>query len=245
MAGTINTTNYNFKKYAPDDTVSVLQTFNGNMDLIDAAIKARENEIATENATIQKHESAISNLNDGLNSTNSTLSALQVAVTTNTRNIQSQQTELDSQDARIQALEDGGSAVTKVNTNFGKQPATSYVALWVQGTHYFGNVYENFATATNANDLIAITSADNIAIPTSINLCKQLVLTGNPFGLNPNIGHCIGTASIYATVNSVQSGLIYPCMAVFDGTSTYIGSIGNTVYTNSSYILNVDFIVGQ
>ena len=39
MAGTINTTNYNFKKYAPDDTVSMLQTFNGNMDAIDKAIK--------------------------------------------------------------------------------------------------------------------------------------------------------------------------------------------------------------
>lgn len=61
MAGTINTTNYNFKKYAPDDTVSVLQTFNGNMDAIDKAIKDREDVETVQGASITKLENGLSN----------------------------------------------------------------------------------------------------------------------------------------------------------------------------------------
>ena len=135
MAGTINTSNYNFKKYAPNDTVSMLQTFNGNMDAIDKAIKDRANVETEQGASIVKLENGLSSANNGINSANQTISAVQVQVTTNTRNIQSANTEIDNLDTRVQALEDGGSSIQKLQFNLGKQPASSFSSIYKQGTH--------------------------------------------------------------------------------------------------------------
>lgn len=165
MAGTINTTNYNFKKYAPDDTVSMLQTFNGNMDAIDKAIKDRADVETEQGASIAKVEAGLASTNNGLNSANQAISAVQVQVTTNTRNIQNVNTEMDTLDARVQALEDGGSSIAPLQTTLPVQPTRSYTGIYKQGNHIFGTGIFEYATLTSSS-VIAISSADNYSIPT-------------------------------------------------------------------------------
>lgn len=243
MAGTINTTNYNFKKYAPDDTVSVLQTFNGNMDAIDKAIKDRADAITEQGASIAKLENGLSTTNNGLNSANQTISAVQVQVTTNTRNIQTANTEIDTLDSRVQALEDGGSAIESLNLYLESTPTTYHHNLYKQGNHITGTI--TFLTKTvTASNLLSISSFDNVTgISSAMNMFKYANLQGNIFGLNPNIGHCIGTAFLrYSESNAVTSTIGYPC-AVYDGNVTHIVVPAESNQINCMYSITVDTLI--
>ena len=242
MAGTINTTNYNFKKYAPDDTVSMLQTFNGNMDAIDKAIKDRENVETEQSASITKLENGLSSTNNGLNSANQTISALQVQVTTNTRNIQKANTEIDSIDSRVQALENGGSAIETISTSLALQYNYGFYKLHKQGNHYFGNGFGSYNSIT-ASNLIAVSSCDNIALSKTTNFIKLLSINGNLFALNPNIGHVIGTASTTIKINSVETFPPDFIIAVFDGATTWICSRGESNFTSYQISINLDTVL--
>lgn len=245
MAGTINTSNYNIKKYAPNDTVSMLQTFNGNMDIIDSAIKDRENETTVNASAISKVEDGLASANDGLNSVNRTVSALQVSVTTNTRNIQSAQTELDSQDARITALEDGGSAIEKLNIYDAVAFTAKTVNVFKQGTHVFGFGAFNISSVITASNVISITSADNYPISSTLTLLKNFSLQGNIFGLNPNVGHVVGNEVSYVfTADGNYVTQCNPAFAVWDGSVTYIGVVANTGTKGMSTSLNIDTVIG-
>lgn len=239
MAGTINTTNYNFKKYAPDDTVSMLQTFNGNMDAIDKAIKDRADIETEQGASIAKVEAGLASTNNGLNSANQAISAVQVQVTTNTRNIQNANTEIDTLDARVQALEDGGSSIEPLQTTLPVQPTRSYTGIYKQGKHIFGTGIFEYATLTSSS-VIAISSADNYSIPTSTQYLKLLAINNNIFGLNPNIAHAIGIAM----VSWKDGGQSYTApsilLAVFDGTTTFIASLGYPNWTEVGATITID-----
>lgn len=246
MAGTINTTNYSIKKYAPNDTVSMLQTFNGNMDIIDSAIKDRENETTVNAASITKVENGLASANDGINSVNKTVSALQVSVTTNTRNIQSQQTELDSQEARITALEDGGSSIEKLTIYDAVAFTAKSVNIFKQGTHVFGYGAFNISTVIAAANIISITSADNYPLSGTLNLLKNFSLQGNIFGLNPNIGHVIGCETSYVfTADGQYVTQCNPVFAVYDGAATYVGVVANTGTKGMSTSMNIDTVIGM
>lgn len=243
MAGTINTTNYNFKKYAPDDTVSMLQTFNGNMDAIDKAIKDRADVETEQGASITKLENGLSSTNNGLNSANQTISALQVQVTTNTRNIQTADTEIDALDARVQALEDGGSAIEIVNLLTAKQSTSSYAKLYKQGNHYFGTIHATYGQFTS-NDIITINSADNYPLPEADRNAKLFTLQGNPFGLNPNIGHVIGvTTFTYSQSDKTDFPANYVCFAIYDGSVTYITAAANIDVSKLNITIIIDTVV--
>ena len=242
MAGTINTTNYNFKKYAPDDTVSMLQTFNGNMDAIDKAIKDRADVETVQGASITKLENGLSSTNNGLNSANQTISAVQVQVTTNTRNIQTANTELDTLDARVQALEDGGSAIEKLNFILSKQPIRSCINILKQGNHVFGFGLVVYSTIV-ASDLITVSSVDNYPITGSYTGIKIASITNNLFTLNPNIGHMIGTATLNYTQNNTTSTFPIGVTAIYDGSVTYLTIDGNTSWTGSLANFNIDTII--
>lgn len=242
MAGTINTTNYNFKKYAPDDTVSVLQTFNGNMDAIDKAIKDREDVETVQGASITKLENGLSNANDGINSANQTISAVQVQVTTNTRNIQNANTEIDTLDARVQALEDGGSAIESVNIATAFQYASGFYKIYKQGTHYFGMGYGSYAAVT-ASNLISVSSCDNIALGSTTNFIKLLSIIGNPFGLNPNIGHVIGNAMATHIISAASSPVPDFVIALYDGATTWICTRGESNLTAYNVMINIDTVL--
>ena len=243
MAGTINTTNYNFKKYAPDDTVSMLQTFNGNMDAIDKAIKDRADISTEQGASITKLENGLTSTNNGLNSANQTISAVQVQVTTNTRNINSANTEIDSLDSRVQALEDGGSSIEKLNL-FLSAPAFLYAnSLYKQGNHIFGTIAFNL-TSVNSGNLMSISSFDNITgVSTTLNMLKYCSLQGNIFGLNPNIGHFIGCGfKRYAVNDIIYTSNSYVC-AVYDGNVTYITLQADTTETTIIASLVIDTLI--
>lgn len=242
MAGTINTTNYNFKKYAPDDTVSMLQTFNGDMDAIDKAIKDRADVETEQGASIAKLETGLSSTNDGLNSANQTISALQVQVTTNTRNIQNANTEIDTLDARVQALEDGGSAITPLQTTLPVQPTKSYSKIYKQGNHIFGTGVFLYNTL-DASGIITVNSADNYPISASANYLKLLAINGNIFGLNPNIGHVIGYCTISWTLNTIRYSASLELMAIFDGINTYIASPANSEWTKHEITFTVETVI--
>ena len=242
MAGTINTTNYNFKKYAPNDTVSTLQTFNGNMDAIDKAIKERADVETVQGASITKLENGLSNANDGINSANQTISAVQVQVTTNTRNIQNANTEIDTLDARVQALEDGGSAIESVNIATAFQYAVGFYKIYKQGTHYFGTGYGSYGNVT-ASNLISVSSCDNIALTSAINFIKLLSIIGNPFGLNPNIGHAIGNAMATHIISEATSPVPDFIIALYDGATTWICSRGESNLSAYNVMINVDTVL--
>ena len=244
MAGTINTSNYNFKKYAPDDTVSVLQTFNGNMDAIDKAIKDRENVETEQGANITKLESGLSSTNDGLNSTNQTINALQIQVTTNTRNIQKANTEINTLDVRVQALEDGGSAISPLSPTMAVATSQYYNGYYRQGNHLFGNGYYVVPT-TVAENLLSITSADNIAIPSAVTVIKLMSFNGNLLKLNPNIGHAVGTSTglyqdkeTYKYLTSVT-----PLYALFDGNTTYLGVPSKVDTAITYFTTSLDIVI--
>lgn len=242
MAGTINTTNYNFKKYAPDDTVSMLQTFNGNMDAIDKAIKDRADVETVQGASITKLENGLSNANNAINSANQTISAVQVQVTTNTRNINNADTEIDTLNTRVQALEDGGSAIESVNIATAFQYASGFYKIYKQGKHYFGIGYGSYPNVT-ASNLISISSCDNIALSSTTNFIKLLSITGNPFGLNPNIGHVIGNAMATHTISGAISSVPDFVIAVYDGSTTWICTRGESNLTAYAVMLNVDTVL--
>ena len=244
MAGTINTTNYNFKKYAPNDTVSVLQTFNGNMDAIDKAIKDRENVETEHSADITKLGNGLASTNDGLNSANQTISAVQVQVTTNTRNIQTANTELDTLDARVQALEDGGSSISPLSPTMAVATSQHYNGYYRQGNHLFGNGFYAVPT-TIAENLLSITSADNVAIPSAVSIIKLISFNGNLFNLNPNIAHAVGISSgLYQdkeTYNYLTS--LTPLYAIFDGNTTYIGAPSKVDNTITYFTASLDVVI--
>lgn len=242
MAGTINTTNYNFKKYAPDDTVSMLQTFNGDMDAIDKAIKDRENIETEQGASIAKLESGLSNANNAINSANQTISAVQVQVTTNTRNIQSTNTGIDSLDARVKALEDGGSAIENVNVTTAFQYASGFYKIYKQGTHYFGTGYGSYG-AVIATNIVSVSSCDNIALTSTTNFIKLLSIIGNPFGLNPNIGHAIGNAMETHRISQATSPVPDFVIALYDGATTWICTRGETNLSEYNVMINIDTVV--
>ena len=244
MAGTINTTNYNFKKYAPDDTVSMLQTFNGNMDAIDKAIKDRANVETEQGVSITKLENGLANTNNGLNSANQTISAVQVQVTTNTRNIQTANTELDTLDSRVQALEDGGSAISTLSPTMAVATSKHYNGYYRQGNHLFGTGYYAVPT-TVAENLLSITSADNIAIPSPETVLKLISFNGNLFNLNPNVGHAVGISSglyqdkeTYKYLTSVT-----PLYALFDGNTTYLGVPSKVDNTITYFTTSLDVVI--
>lgn len=244
MAGTINTTNYNFKKYAPDDTVSMLQTFNGNMDAIDKAIKDRANVATEQGASITKLENGLNSTNNGLNSANQTISALQVQVTTNTRNIQTTNTEVDSLDARVQALEDGGSAIVKLNTFLACAPTLYSGNLYKQGNHFFGSFSAGIQNV-NSSNLMVVSNFDNITgVSSALNIFKYMRVQGNLFGLNPNIGHYIGTGfrNFKSTDNVTYTEVTY-IVAVYDGTDTYFGFRADTTETYLNVSMIIDTVI--
>ena len=244
MAGTINTTNYNFKKYAPNDTVSMLQTFNGNMDAIDRAIKDRADVETEQGASITKLENGLASTNNGLNSANQTISAVQVQVTTNTRNIQTANTELDTLDARVQALEDGGSSISPLSPTMAVATSQNYNGYYRQGNHLFGNGYYVVPT-TLAENLLSITSADNIAIPSAVSIVKLISFNGNLFNLNPNIGHAVGiSTSLYQDKETYKYLTnISPLYAIFDGNTTYIGSPGKVDNALTHFTASLDVVI--
>lgn len=70
MATSLQTDNYRFGKYAPDDVTSYLTDYNGNMDKIDTAIKGVSDVADEAKATSDANLNNIESLTQGLIATN-------------------------------------------------------------------------------------------------------------------------------------------------------------------------------
>ena len=244
MAGTINTTNYGFKKYAPEDTVSILQTFNGNMDGIDTAIKARQDENTVTAANVKKVEQGLTTVNEAINTTNNTVAAQNVQIQTNKQNITSQGVEINNLDGRVTALEDGGESIVDIPLSIATQISGYSVMMKKQGKHIFGNMVTwYFTTALPA---LTIRSIDNWAgnYPSEARFFSFATVAGNVFSLNNNVAHCIGSGSSYENVGSSGGNVCRPSIiaAVFDGVNTTLAinlptfASGNKV----AFTINID-----
>lgn len=231
MAGTINTTNYGFKKYAPEDTVSMLQTFNGNMDGIDAAIKARQNENTVTASNVKKVEQGLTTVNEAINTTNNTVAAQNVQIQTNKQNITSQGVEINGLDTRVTALEDGGENIENIilQSNF-----SNYAfSLKKQGNKFFGflSIFNGKITSKTLKTLH----------PTNFNgefTQKQFLLassSGNLFGLNNDTSIVVGACTSIFTATSGDFPRACPLIAYYDGVNTHFYAFGSDSSTLTAF----------
>lgn len=241
MAGTINTTNYNFKKYAPEDTVSMLQTFNGNMDAIDKAIKAREDENTVTSSNVKKVEQGLNSVNEAINTTNNTVSAINVQVQTNKQNISSQGIEINSLDKRVTALEDGGENVENIIL---QSNMTNYAfSVKKQGNKFFGflNTHDANVTSRVTKTLTPINFNGSYTIP------QFLIATasGNLFNLNDNTSIVIGSCTAVLKGAGDPVARACPLIAMFDGVNTGFYSYGttDTSFVKFSYSAIIDYVL--
>ena len=240
MAGTINTTNYGFKKYAPEDTVSMLQTFNGNMDGIDAAIKARQDENTVMAANLQKVEQGLTTVNEAINTTNNTVAAQNVQIQTNKQNITAQGIEIKSLDVRVSALEDGGENIENIIL---QSNMTNYAfSIKKQGNKFFGFI--------STHDSVVTSRTTKVLTPTNFNgsyTIPQFLIasaSGNLFNLNDNSSIVVGSCTAILKSSEVVSR-VCPLIAMYDGVNTGFYAYGTTgaEFTTFSYSAIVDYVL--
>lgn len=244
MAGTINTTNYGFKKYAPEDTVSTLQTFNSNMDGIDTAIKARQDENTVTAANVKKVEQGLTTVNEAINTTNNTVAAQNVQIQTNKQNITAQAGEINSLDTRVTALEGGGENVENIilQSNF-----TNYCfSLKKQGNKVFGfmSVADGAVTNRNVKNDIAPTNFAGSPIKAMMLLATA---SGNVFGIDNNTAIVVGTdnAGFYSPNGNEYLPRIGYIAAFYNGVNTEFYGYGtsSTSYTKFSHAAVIDYVI--
>ena len=236
MAGTINTTNYNFKKYAPDDTVSILQTFNGNMDGIDAAIKAREDENTVTSANVAKVEKGLTSVNEAIETTNNTVSAINVQVQTVKQNVTSQGTEIGNLNSRVSALEDGGQEIIRIVASPSESIAEYFVSILKQGNRISGN--GTIRSNTTSGSLVPAPWKNWNGVNTyasTVTYSPWFTISGNVFSLNENETAVIGSTVSVASNAAVNS----PLLASFNGANTIIkGWSGRDAAFTSDFNIN-------
>lgn len=98
MATSLQTANYGFGKYAPDDVTSYLTDYNGAMDKIDGAIKGVSDVANEAKATGDSNLNNIAGLTQGLTATNKNVENLGKTQT-------AQQTEIDGLKTSLQNVE--------------------------------------------------------------------------------------------------------------------------------------------
>lgn len=97
MATSLQTENYGFGKYAPDDVTSYLTDYNGAMDKIDGAIKGVSDVADEAKATGDLNLNNIASLSEGLTATNKNVENLG-------KTQAAQQTEIDNINASLEII---------------------------------------------------------------------------------------------------------------------------------------------
>lgn len=102
--------------------------------------------------------------------------------------------------------------------------------------------YGSYAAVT-ASNLISVSSCDNIALGSTTNFIKLLSIIGNPFGLNPNIGHVIGNAMATHIISAASSPVPDFVIALYDGATTWICTRGESNLTAYNVMINIDTVL--
>lgn len=197
MATSLQTTNYGFGKYAPDDVTSYLTDYNSTMDKIDSAIKGVSDVANEAKATGDSNLNNIAGLSRGLTATNKNVENLGKTQT-------AQQTEIDDLKNDVAAISIG--ELKSVAFNASTQGTEIYVNARNVGGSAIGscNFYMAEKTLTNF-----------IAIESNQNLFAIGQIAGNVFNLKNKVvsrGFCVcGSGEhVQTTFNALLAvGLFY------------------------------------
>lgn len=123
MAGSLKTANYELSKYAPNDFTSYLVDFNGNMDKIDAQMKANSDAnvgtAGTVSALAQRvtaNETKISNLENKIEVDSNNITELTQKVTANETKISELDGKVTASENDINSIETKLTDILKVQT---------------------------------------------------------------------------------------------------------------------------------
>lgn len=222
MATSLQTANYGFGKYAPNDVTSYLTDYNGAMDKIDGAIKGVANVANEAKATGDSNLNNIASLSQGLTATNKNVENLGKA-------LMAQQTEIDNLANDISLIQIGtfkdieftGSVIgLGTSTLHGRKIGNGIQFTYEQGT---GSSQKTTSRSLNGKEVIDIA-----------------YVVGNPFGLTtPKSGE---EQHVYAirikTDNTVEKA---DCIVYYDGETnmTRIVYVGSTLTTNNeTFVFN-------
>lgn len=105
MAGSLKTANYDLSKYAPNDTTSWLVDFNGNMDKIDAQMKANSDSIVGTGGTVSALAQRVSAAETKISDLENEIEVNSNDITELTQKVAAAQTEISELDGKITANE--------------------------------------------------------------------------------------------------------------------------------------------
>lgn len=222
MATSLQTANYGFGKYAPDDVTSYLTDYNGTMDKIDGAIKGVSDVANEAKATGDSNLNNIAGLSQGLTATNKNVENLGKAQT-------AQQAEIDALTSNVNLIKIGNfkdieftGSVIGLGTSVlhGRKIGNGVQFCYEQGT---GSSTKTTSRSLNGKEVIDVA-----------------YVTGNPFELTtPNAGE---EQHIYAirikNDNTVEKA---DCIFYYDSETnmTRIVYVGTTLTTsNETFVFN-------
>ena len=172
MAGSLKTANYELSKYAPNDITSWLVDFNGNMDKIDAQMKANSDSIVGTGGTVSTlaqrvtaNETKITDLENEIEVDNNNITELTQKVTDAETKISELDGKVTANENDINTIETKLNDILKVETFTG--PKTTIEAGGSQAIQIPVTAPAGYITVgvvgfyTNAFKVIAIRVANN------------------------------------------------------------------------------------
>ena len=222
MATSLQTTNYGFGKYAPDDVTSYLTDYNGTMDKIDGAIKGVADVANEAKATGDSNLNNIANLSQGLTATNKNVENLGKTQT-------AQQTEIDNLNSAVSNItvnDFSGYLFTSVHSNVAQVEGN----MRAVGKGVQGGIVAYIDAATYTPDA-------NVENTNVVNVAR---IAGNVFGMEnmkrqTTVGVCLAENVI---IDSPRYFSIYYNAAT---NYTYIAVIigENTVFSKQTALVMV------
>ena len=207
MAGSLSTTNYDLSKYAPNDTTSWLVDFNGNMDKIDAQMKANENGIAGVSGKLSEMGQKVSSL-------------------------QSRTTSLENDVATLQETTTYNEIITAASSNTASKASKFYkIGDLIMGTCYYA-----INKAGNNISTIEISSSSQKFMPIILTTGNPFNFQQKTSPIDADLA-IIGTLIYKVMNKSEPDVIPSAVRAYYNGTNTIIGAIlPNTILT-SNYTL--------
>lgn len=209
MAGSLRTANYNLSKYAAGDVTSWLVDFNGNMDKIDAQMKANSNEIADASGEI------------------STVKA----------NVESLERNMGSLENDVTALETNA-AVAEVITTASSNVSRKITRLYKTGKLIQGTIYWFINKTGDTVSTIDIGDESSKLVPILLLTGNpfNLPVVNNPTGNDLNYVGELTNAGKLSSETDLFCGAV---IAYYNGTNTVIGfTVANTAFVNSYIFIN-------
>ena len=209
MAGSLRTANYDLSKYAAGDTTSWLVDFNGNMDKIDAQMKANSDKIAAADGEI------------------STVKA----------NVETLEQNIASLEEDVTALE-RNSAVSEVVTNASSNVSRKITRLYKTGKLIQGTIYWFINKTGDTVSTIDIGDESSKLVPilTLTGNPFNLPVVNNPTGNDLNYVGELTSAGKLSAETDLFCGTV---IAYYNGTNTLIGfTVANTALVNNYLFIN-------